>query len=431
VLDVSLRAYTIKDATNRILGLVGVHTNITDRKRAEAEHAKLEEQLRISQKMEAVGRLAGGIAHDFNNLMTVVLGYSEIVLNKAKENAAIVGDVEQIHKAGVRATNLTRQLLAFSRKQVLKPEVINLNDLMGEIEKMLQRLLGEDIDILLKGHPNLGHVMADKGQLEQVLMNLAINARDAMPTGGNLTLETANVDLDEEYAASHDGVVPGPHVMVAVTDSGCGMNEEVRSRLFEPFFTTKGPGKGTGLGLATVFGIVKQSGGNIRVYSEPGKGTTFRIYLPRVEKRADKDRPSSEICKPSKGDEAILLVEDEASVRGVILSMLEGTGYSILSACNGDEALKICKERKGRIDLLLSDVVMPGISGREMATQLAKVHPETKVLFMSGYTDDAIQHHGVLEPGTAFIEKPFSQVKLTRKIREVLSGKTSFVSETE
>jgi CheY-like chemotaxis protein len=300
---------------------------------------------------------------------------------------------------------------------------LDLNDVFSGMSKMLQKLIGEDIDLVFMGGRDLGKVSADRGQIEQIAMNLAVNARDAMPKGGKLTVETKNVDLDEDYAKSHIDVKPGPHVMLAMTDSGCGMDEKTRSKLFDPFYTTKEPGKGTGLGLSTVYGIVKQSGGNIWVYSEPGKGTTFKIYLPRINKMEKTGSPSKDIRKPSRGDETILLVEDDEAVRQVTLAMLEGSGYTIIEASNGAEAFRISEEHEGNIDLLLTDVVMPGMSGRELADQIERDHPGIRVLFMSGYTDNAIHHHGVLEPGTAFIEKPFSQASLTRKIRDVLDGR--------
>jgi len=399
-----------------------IFKDITDRKQAEEEKAKLEEQFRQSQKMEGIGRLAGGIAHDFNNLMTVVTGYGELLRAKMGKDNPFVGDVYEIIKAGRRATDLTRQLLAFSRKQVLKPEILDLNKGLSSLKKMLTRLLGEDIDLVFVPCSDLGRVHADRGQVEQALMNLALNARDAMPKGGKLTVETANVEIDEEYAAAHVAVKPGSYVMIAMSDSGCGMDEDIRVNIFDPFFTTKEPGKGTGLGLSTVYGIVKQSGGNIWVYSEPGVGTTFKIYLPRIEEAESVESETGEHSTTSDGEETILLVEDDASVRAVVIAMIAGSGYTILEAPHGDKALRICKEHKGNINLLLSDVVMPGMSGPELADQIEGRYPGMKVLFMSGYTDNAIQHHGVLEPGTAFIEKPFSPAMLTRKIREVLDG---------
>jgi len=391
---------------------------------ARIELAHTEEQLRQAQKLEAIGRLAGGVAHDFNNLMTVVTGYSELLKAKVEAEPEALRDVDEISKAGHRATQLTRQLLAFSRKQVLNPEEINLNDVIKGVSDMLRRLIGEDVELDIVTKPDLGIVRADKGQIEQILMNLAVNAKDAMPSGGKLLVETANVDLDESYASNHVSVEPGPHVMMAVTDNGSGMNQEVMENLFEPFFTTKDSGKGTGLGLSTVYGIVKQSGGNIWVYSEPGKGTTFKIYFPaaREEGTATRQRKSLEARKAKQGSETILLVEDDDSVRAVIQAMLEDSGYKLLEARDGEEALQINREHDGNIDLLLSDVVMPGMSGRELAIEMVKLNPRLTVLFMSGYTDNAIHHHGVLDPDIAYIEKPFSPATLTRKIREVLSG---------
>jgi CheY-like chemotaxis protein len=369
-----------------------------------------------------VGRLAGGIAHDFNNMLGAIIGYSEMILRNLRKEDPIFRDVEQVRGAADRAAALTRQLLAFSRKQVLEPRVININSVVTGIEKMLRRLIGEDIELSTALADGLWHVRADPGQIEQVLMNLAVNSRDAMPAGGRLTIETANVELDEDYARSHVAVKPGPHVMLAVSDTGCGMDEETRSRLFEPFFTTKEQGKGTGLGLSTVYGIVKQSGGNIWVYSEPGRGATFKVYLPKVE--ADTEAiplraPEGELRR---GTETVLVVEDEPLLRRLVLRMLALSGYKTLEAANGGEALIACEKHAGRIDVVITDVVMPGMGGPELAERLRKVRPEVRVLFTSGYTDNAIVHHGVLDPGTPFLQKPFTVTSLVAKVREVLDA---------
>ncbi len=393
-----------------------------ERKNAEEALRRSEEQLRQSQKVEAIGRLAGGVAHDFNNLLTVITGYCELLLARLSSDEPMRKEIEQIRKAGERAASLTRQLLAFGRKQILEPKVLDLNSSARDMEKMLKRLIGEDIDLRIAPAPDLRRVKADPGQIEQVLMNLAINARDAMPKGGNLTIETANLELDEAYASRHVGVRPGSYVMLAVSDNGCGMDKEIMARIFEPFFTTKGPGKGTGLGLSTAYGIVKQSGGNIWAYSEPGRGTTFKIYLPQVEEAVVRPRSRRQPTKVSRGSETILLAEDEPELRGLTRRILEMKGYTIIVAGDGTEALEICGRHEGSIHLMLSDVVMPKMSGRELAERLATTRPDMKVLYMSGYTDDAIVHHGILEPGTSFIQKPFTPDSLVRKVREVLDG---------
>lgn len=396
------------------LATQGVLRDITERKR-------LQEQLLQAQKMEAIGRLAGGVAHDFNNLLTVINGYSELLLLRYPDpHDPIRREIEQIRKAGARATGLTRQLLAFSRKQVLQPQLLDLDDLVADVGKMLQRLIGEDIELITIPRPGLGQVKADPGQIEQVIMNLAINARDAMPQGGKLTIETANVRLDEGYTRQHTEVKPGPYVMLAVSDSGIGMDKETQARIFEPFFTTKTQGRGTGLGLAAVYGIVKQSGGHIWVYSEVGRGTTFKVYLPQIEEMVETPQPSVAPSQLPQGSETILLVEDEEGVREFIFDILRASGYTVLEARNGREALMISKRYSGAIHLLLTDVVMPEMSGRELVGYLASLRPQMKVLYMSGYTDDAIVRHGVLEPGRILLQKPFTPYALTRRIREVL-----------
>ena len=379
-----------------------------------------EEQLRQSQKMEAVGQLAGGIAHDFNNLLTAINGYSELSLRRLQAEDPLHRNIKEIKKAGERAASLTRQLLAFSRKQVLQPKVLALNSIISEVEKMLSRLIGEDIELRTVLEPQLGSIKADPGQIEQVLLNLAVNARDAMPHGGKLTIETGNVYLDGEYAKQHIAVNPGHYVMLAVSDSGTGMDEKTQARIFEPFFTTKEAGKGTGLGLSTVYGIVKQSGGNIWVYSEVGQGTSFKVYMPRVDEGAQEYKRSAEPEDVMQGTGVILLAEDEEMVRKLAREVLEMCGYKVLEAANGGAALLICERHQESIDLLITDVIMPEMGGRELATRLSQLRPEMKVLYMSGYTDNAIVHQGVLDEGANFIQKPFSPQTLASKIREVL-----------
>ena len=382
---------------------------------------QLEEQLLQSQKMEGIGRLAGGVAHDFNNILSVVLSYTASAMEKLREGDPLRDDLLEVENGGKRAAALTRQLLAFSRKQVLQPEPLDLNRIVAETEKMLHRIIGEDIDLVKVLSPDLGLVKADPGQIEQVLMNLAVNARDAMSEGGKLTIETANVELDADYAARHAEAVAGPHVMVAVSDSGVGMDETTLARVFEPFFTTKGPGKGSGLGLSTVYGIVRQSGGTINVYSEPGKGTTFKIYLPRELSLTPVVKEPAAVTHTG-GTETVLLVEDDEAVRNVARRILVAGGYTVLTAANGVEALLSCEGNSAEIHLVLTDVVMPGMSGRDFFGRLAKVRPGIKVLYMSGYTDNAIVHHGVLEAGTQFMGKPFTHVELLRRTREVLDA---------
>jgi two-component system cell cycle sensor histidine kinase/response regulator CckA len=391
-----------------------------NRKREGKEKESLLEQFRQSQKMEAIGNLGGGIAHDFNNLLTIIKGYGQLSLVELKEGDPLKANIQEIQKATERAAALTRQLLAFSRRQVMKMEVLNLNAVLGDQEKMLRRIIGEDIQLVTLLAEDMGSVKTDPGQIEQVILNLAVNARDAMPSGGKLTIETANVELDQAYARRHVAVEPGRYVMLSVSDTGIGMTPEVRERIFDPFFTTKETGKGTGLGLSTVYGIVKQSGGNIRVYSESGMGTTFKIYLPRVEE------PLSEIERRMiegelpRGSQTILVAEDEGEVRKLAGLILKNQGYKVLEASNGSEALLICERHKDSIDLLLTDVVMPGMSGRELANRLACFRQEMKVLYMSGYTGNAIGHHGILEEGIDYIQKPFTVHNLAVKVRKVL-----------
>ena len=381
-----------------------------------------EEQLIKAQKMEAVGILAAGLAHDFNNLLTTIRGYSEIMMMSLRKEDPFYSFLNEIIKATNRGSSLTNQLLAFSRKQIMQPRVINLNSVVIDMAKMLRRLIGEDIDLSTLVDQDLGLVKADPGHIEQVLMNLAVNARDAMPNGGKLTVETANAYLDEAYARSYIGVTPGPYVMMAVNDSGVGMDAETMSRLFEPFFTTKETGKGTGLGLATVFGIVKQSGGHIWPYSEPGRGTTFKIYLPRIEESLEEPKPKAEVSTSLEGGETILVVEDDTPIRKLITTALRKYGYKVLEAGLGGEALLICERQEAPIHLMLTDVVMPQISGSALAERLNLLHPEMKVLFMSGYTENGIVHHGVLNSNVNFISKPFRMQALVQKVREVLDS---------
>jgi PAS domain S-box-containing protein len=411
----------LQDSEGKIIGIRTTIQDITGRKRAEEEMRGLEEQFRQSQKMEAVGRLGGGIAHDFNNLLTIIKGYSQLSLLDLKENDPLWGNIQEIQKATQRATDLTRQLLAFSRRQILDLKVLDLNTLLKDLDKMLRRIIGEDIELTTLLAENLGRVKIDPGQFEQMILNLAVNARDAIPSGGKLTIETANVVLDEEYARTHVSVTPGPYVRLSVSDTGVGIPLEVKEKVFEPFFTTKEKGKGTGLGLSTVYGIVKQSGGNIWVYSEPAYGTTFKIYLPRVEEDLDTLYGQDETDFLPRGSETVLLVEDEPSVRDLAHRLLSQQGYRVLEATDGKEALHVVQEHIGeKIHLLLTDVVMPQMGGKELADQLKLLRPDIKVLYTSGYTDDAIVHHGVLEPGTHFLQKPFSPKTLSHKMREVL-----------
>ncbi len=385
------------------------------------EHRALEQQLRQSQKMEAVGRLAGGIAHDFNNLLMVISGYCEFLLDRVGSNPELRGPAQEIANAANRATALTRQLLAFSRKQMLAPKILDLNGVVKENLKLLDRLIGEDIDMVMVPGADLGAVKADPGQVEQVIMNLAVNARDAMPHGGKLTLETSNVTLDETYARFHPPAQPGEYVMIAISDTGLGMDADTQTHIFEPFYTTKGL-KGTGLGLSTVYGIIKQSGGFIYVYSEQGKGTTFKIYLPRVT--AAGETVSAQLPVPvmqgERGKETILVVEDETNLRRLARQFLEKQGYTVLEAADGPAATKVSALYPGPIHLLLTDVIMPGMNGRELANQLSRVRPEMKVLYMSGYTENAIGHNGTLDAGITLLQKPFSLPALQAKVREVI-----------
>jgi len=408
----------IRDASGAIVKVQGAFQEITDRKLAEEERRKLHNQLLMSQKLESIGRLAGGVAHDFNNLLSVVLGYTGFALEAVREGDPLREDLEEIRRAGERAAALTRQLLAFSRKQILEPEVLNLNKVVGGLENMLRRLLGEDVEIQVGLAADLGNALADPGQLEQVIMNLAVNARDAMPEGGRLTVETANAVLDEEYADLHVAIRPGRYVMLSVTDSGCGMDAATKEHIFEPFFTTKEKDKGTGLGLSIVYGIVKQSGGYIWVYSEPGRGTTFKIYLPRVD--GAETAPERTPTRAATGRETVLVVEDELAVRRIAERILARAGYQVVTAASGEDALLLGERLGGRLSLLLTDVVMPRMNGGELAGRLAALCPGLRTLFMSGYADLAIVHNHILLPGTHFIGKPFSATELTARVREAL-----------
>jgi two-component system, cell cycle sensor histidine kinase and response regulator CckA len=420
IIDVEITSHQLIFAGRK--AEVVLATDITDRKRAEEALRTSEEQLRQSQKMEAVGKLAGGVAHDFNNLLTAIICHSDLSLRRLSEDDPLCRNIEAIKKASERAASLTHQLLAFSRKQVLQSKVLDLNSIVVETNKLLRRLIGEDIDLLTVLEPSLGKIKADPGQISQVLMNLSVNARDAMPHGGKLIIETSNVYVDEEYAKHHISVEPGAYVMLVVSDTGCGMDDATQKRIFEPFFTTKEVGKGTGLGLSTVYGIIRQSGGNIWVYSEVGQGTTFKIYLPRTDSAVENPEANRGRDESPIGTETVLLVEDEEMVRDMTHEILRMSGYQVLEAKHGGEALSVCEQHDGPIHLMLTDVVMPQINGRQLAERLVPLRPEMRVLYMSGYTDDAIVHHGVLDDGMAFIEKPFTPNALARKVREALDA---------
>ncbi|MGD0966567.1 MAG: PAS domain S-box protein [Candidatus Acidiferrales bacterium] len=392
---------------------IAIFKDITERK-------LLEKQLRQSQKMEAIGQLSGGIAHDFNNLLGVIIGYSDLLEEGLPQNDPLRKKCGQIKKAGQSAVSLIRQLLAFSRQQVLEPRVLDLNSIVLNLEKMLRRLIGENIEFSTALDPELGRIKADQGQIEQVIMNLVVNARDAMPQGGRLTIESANVQLDEDYARQHSPLMPGPYVLLAVSDTGIGMDAETQGRIFEPFFTTKEVGKGTGLGLSTVYGVVAQSNGHIWVYSELGHGTTFKIYLPRTREAYNVEQPSADSAPLLRGTETILLVEDEEALRELTYNLLSDSGYTVLKAEHPDVAIKIAREHSGTIDLLLTDVVMPGMSGPALAENLAPIRPEMKVICMSGYTGFA--HRRLLDPEKPLLAKPFTREALLRKLRQILDS---------
>jgi two-component system, cell cycle sensor histidine kinase and response regulator CckA len=423
---ISLSSAAIRNRWGAVIGFMAIASDISERKRMEAALKESEEQLRHAQRLEAVGRLAGGIAHDFNNVLTAILGYGEILQRRLCGDADALGGLGEIVRCAERASSLTRQLLAFGRRQVLQPKVLDLNAIVANMENMLRRLIGEDIELAVRTAPELWPVSVDPGQIEQVLMNLAVNARDAMPGGGKLFVETRNTELDGSYLLRRSVVRPGSYVVITVSDTGTGMDEETASRVFEPFFTTKAPGKGTGLGLSTVYGIVKQSGGYVWVYSEPGKGTTFKVYLPRHKGEAeDEARPALHAGKrtsPPRGQETVLLVEDDSVLRRLLANMLRTGGYRVLEAEDGTEAIRVTEGFHEPIHLVVTDVVMPRLGGRDLAKALARDKPDAKILYMSGYTDDMIFHDGVLEWDKPLIQKPFSMEVLLRTVREVLDG---------
>jgi len=388
-----------------------------------SEAKKLEQQFRQAQKMEAVGRLAGGVAHDFNNMLGIILGYSELLLDRLQDTSS-QDQLREMKAAAERAATLTRQLLAFSRQQVLQPKVLDLNTVIKDLSSMLRRMIGEDIDFSFNPGSNLGRVEADRGQIEQILMNLAVNARDAMPRGGKLIIDTSNAELDEVYASTHPGARPGPYVCISVSDSGVGIPPEVLPHIYEPFFTTKGQGQGTGLGLSMVYGVVKQSGGYIWAYSEVGKGTRFKVFLPRVQTPVDQEAPKPMVSS-AKGSGTILLVEDDAALRKLTRGVLETHGYAVLEAKDGESALEICSASGTHIDLLLTDVVMPKMSGHELAVRLRDTHPGIRVMYISGYTNDLIATHGVLHDNVALLEKPFTRSSLLKKVEDVLNGQAN------
>lgn len=416
------RGYPVRDAAGQTYRVAGVSRDVT-------EYRRLEEQFRHAQKMEAVGRFAGGVAHDFNNLLSVVLSYASLLLAELPGADPHRTDIEEMKRAGERGAALTRQLLAFSRQQVLEPKVLDLRRVVLDMDKMLHRLVGEDIGLSIIAGEVAGKVHADPSQIEQIVMNLAINARDAMPKGGKLTIEVCDVNFDPSYVELRPDVIPGPHVMIAVTDTGMGMDSATRERVFEPFFTTKERGKGTGLGLSTVFGIVKQSQGHIHVYSEPALGTTFKVYFPCTTRTADLAPPSSGPGRTVVGTESVLLVEDDDQVRELACAVLRRNGYDVSSAANGVEALEWSASFPGEIHLLVTDVVMPGMSGRDLAERLRLERPETRVLYVSGYTENSIVHHGVLEPGVAFLQKPITPEALLRKVRDTLAAPQPLAEE--
>jgi two-component system, cell cycle sensor histidine kinase and response regulator CckA len=410
------RKIPIRDAMGRARQLLGVSIDITDQKLATD---KLQDQLRQAQKMEAIGRLAGGVAHDFNNLLSVIMGYASLAIDGMSESNPLRPQLDEVLGASVRARDLTRQLLAFSRQQVLEPRIVNLNRVIGQLERMLERLIGEDVELVTSKAPDLGQVLVDPSQIEQVVMNLVVNARDAMPKGGKLTIETANVDLDETYAAEHENVTAGPHVMLAVVDTGYGMDRSTQARIFEPFFTTKEVGRGTGLGLSTVFGVVRQSGGHVYVYSEPGRGAAFKVYFPRVT-GTEPVLETHRVVAPRSRLETVLVLEDETQVRRVVVAMLQRGGYRVIEATRAEEALEAANDPSRTIDLLLTDIVMPGMSGPEVVKRIREIRPNLKAICMSGYTDETVFRHGILESGIAFLQKPITPDSLRQKVRSVL-----------
>ncbi len=404
----------------RAVGIIGVFTDITG-------HKRLQDQLHQAQKMESVGRLAGGVAHDFNNLLTVIIGYCEMLLDDTKDNPTANSMVKGINRAAERATSLTQQLLAFSRKQIIQPKRININELIVNLEKMLRRLISEHIALIIRLEAEPGIIKVDPAQLEQVLMNLAVNARDAMPGGGKLTIETSNIYLDDTYCRLHSEVTPGDYVMLSITDTGCGMDEKTEENIFEPFFTTKEPGKGTGLGLSTVYGIVKQSGGHIGFYSQINKGTTFNIYFPMTadQEPAEYKTKEQESLEPKtvEGSESLLVVEDQDNLREMMVESLKSYGYSVHAAQDGTEALEICRQQNQSFDLLITDVVMPEMNGKELAEKIARQFPGIKTLYISGYAEDTIGDHNIFLAGLFFLPKPFSPTALAQKVRHILDNK--------
>lgn len=420
IINIRLTCSIVRNVKGNPLFIIYQFQDVTHRKRAEEENKRLELQLRQSQKMEAIGRLAGGVAHDFNNLLTGIIGHADLVVASGNMHPVVATNIKEIKKASRRASTLTQQLLAFSRRQVISPEVLNLNSTIKNAKMMLERIIEEDVELRFVRPTSIGRVKADPGQIEQILINLVVNARDAMPNGGVVTIETDNITLDENYCKLHPGSTSGDFVMLTVSDVGVGMDKEIQDHIFEPFFTTKPKGKGTGLGLSTVYGIVKQNKGFIYVYSEMGMGTSFKIYLPRVDEE-ESIRPKTTIMHmhPPRGAETVLIVEDEDMVRGVASAVLERQGYTVHTAGDGVEAQLIFEQLEHDIDLLLSDVIMPRMNGKELYHELKKSNPILKVLFMSGYAQDVIAHHGILEEGISFIQKPFTIEELARKVRDV------------
>ncbi|MCX6538497.1 MAG: PAS domain S-box protein [Acidobacteria bacterium] len=412
----------LRDQDGTITGIRTTAQDITEHKRAEEEKAKLENQLQQSQKMESVGRLAGGVAHDFNNMLGVILGHAELAIGQVDPALPLHADLTEIRKAAIRSADLTRQLLAFARKQTVAPKVLDLNETVGGMLKMLKRLIGEDIDLKWRPEADLWPIKVDPSQIDQILANLCVNARDAISGVGKITIETGNSTFNEDDCAAHAEFIPGEYVLLAVSDDGCGMEKETQAHLFEPFFTTKALGKGTGLGLATVYGIVKQNNGFINVYSEPNQGTTFKIYLPRHEGKAGQAQTEGAARSAQRGQETVLLVEDESSILTLTSKILERQGYTVLAASTPGQAIRMAREYVGRIHLLMTDVVMPEMNGRTLAKNLLSLHPHLKRLFMSGYTADVIAHHGVLDEGVHFLQKPFSIERLAATVRETLDS---------
>ncbi|MFH2093292.1 MAG: PAS domain S-box protein [Pseudomonadota bacterium] len=414
----------IRDDEGRPRYFVSHLLDISAQKQAQEKSAQLEKQLQQAQKLESVGRLAGGVAHDFNNMLSVILGYTELALELSGADDQLHDALKEIQKAALRSANVTRQLLSFARKQTIAPKAIDLNETIEAMLKMLRRLIAENIDLAWLPKRNLWSIKIDPNQIDQILANLCVNAKDSIQDIGKITIETDNVSFDKDYCHEHDGFIPGDYIMIAVSDNGCGMDKEILDNLFEPFFTTKGVGEGTGLGLATVYGIVKQNKGFINVYSEPNKGTTFRIYFPRhAKKDLPKQKPESKETDAA-GCETILLVEDEEAILEIMTMMLDGLGYTVLAASNPTKAVEIGRSHKNKIDLLITDVVMPGMNGRDLAKRIAELFPTLKCLFMSGYTANVIAHHGILDQGVRFIQKPFSRQEFAKKVREVLDDTT-------